>query len=241
MSGQLHEGRPLAVPADGDRVGRGPWARLFASSVVRDEGAATAERGRALARAGAVHAVSVTPGEVAGRVEDGERVESARIATDPVPPRVWHAIARSARGNARLEEAVAGRAQSVHLEHVMTLDWEEPLVPRAGGLLRSCTCRISGCEHVAALAFALAAEIDREPAVLLRWRGCVEEGEPVAPAAPPVPQQGDPWQGGRLPELGPPRPLPVAAVLKRLGPSGVRVVGDPLEAVLERAYAAFSR
>jgi len=74
----------------------------------------------------------------------------------------------------------AGRVQSVHLEHLMIEDWSEPLVPRPYELGRSCSCDGDGepCEHVAALAFAVADEIDADPSLLLRWRGChaVPEG-----------------------------------------------------------------
>jgi hypothetical protein len=138
---------------------------------------------------------------------------------------------------------MTGRAQSVHLEHLMTLDWERPLVPRKRELARACDCHRGGaCEHVAALAYAFAEEIDRDPSALLRWRGvhAVEEAEPdpvvtvetVPPAA---------WEAGSLPEPRPLRPLPVGAVLKRLGPTGLRVGGEDLSDVLERAYAEFAK
>ncbi|MBA3245756.1 MAG: hypothetical protein H0T61_11365, partial [Actinobacteria bacterium] len=38
----------------------------------------------------------------------------------------------------------------------------------------------------------------------------------------------------------PRRPLPPGAVLKRLGPSGLRVGGNDLVDVLQRAYASFA-
>ena len=50
----------------------------------------------------------------------------------------------------------------------------------------------------------------------------------------------DPWRAGPLPEPRPLRPLPVGAVLKRLGPSGVRLRGGDLADVLQRAYASFA-
>ena len=42
----LDEGRPIFIEGDDDRIGRGPWARWFATSVVPDEGSPRAERGR---------------------------------------------------------------------------------------------------------------------------------------------------------------------------------------------------
>jgi hypothetical protein len=220
------------------RSGHGPWARLLASAVVRDEGSALAERGRALVRDGEVGPVEVVQGTLAAQVAGC----SVAITAKPVPPRIWAAMARFARGNRPLEEAVEGRAQSVHLEHLMIEDWSEPLVPRPYELGRSCTCDHEGepCEHVAALAFAVADEI-------LRWRGCVAAPELPAEAAPESPVEpaidltdDDPWRAGALPEPRPLRPLPVGAVLKRLGPSGLDLRGEDLADVLQRAYVSFA-
>ena len=225
--------------------GQGPWARLLAGAVVRDEGSAVAELARALVREGAVGGLEVAQGKLSATVAGC----SVAITAKPVPPRIWTAMTRFARGNHRLEEAVEGRAQSVHLEHVMTEDWSEPLVPRPYELGRTCSCDRDGelCEHVAALAYAVAAGIDADPSLLLRWRGCVaapELPEEAAIAPPPEPTldltDDAPWRAGDLPEPRPLRPLPVGAVLKRLGPSGLSLNGEDLAAVLQRAYASFA-
>ena len=105
---------------------------------------------------------------------------------------------RYARGKPPLEEAVEGRAQSVHLEHLMNIDWEEPLVPPARALVRACTCDEEGCAHVAALAYVIADELDRDPSLLLRFRGCDEEEEPAAVDEPePAPPRSSPATRGR--------------------------------------------
>jgi uncharacterized Zn finger protein len=226
------------------RPGHGPWARLLTTAVVRDEGSAVAERGRALVRDGEVGPVEVEQGTLAANVAGF----SVAITANPVPPRIWAAMARFARNNRPLYEAVEGRAQSVHLEHLMIEDWSEPLVPRPYELGRSCTCdQEDPCEHVAALAFAVADGIDADPSLLLRWRGCVAEPElPTDAAIVSTPEptadltDDDPWRAGALPEPRPLRPLPVGAVLKRLGPSGLQLRGEDLADVLQRAYASFA-
>lgn len=222
-----------------ERIGRGPWARLFASAVVADESSSLAERGRTLVVAGEVEELEIAAGEASARVGSCR----VHVSAEPVSPRIWTAVARFARGNRRLEAGVSGREQSVHLEHLLTVDWEAPLVPRRDAIGRECTCDPGGlCEHVAALAYAVAQEIDRDPSVLLHWRGCGQaeaEAEPEPEVAAPVPT-GDLWLAGTLPPPRPLRPLPVSAVLKRLGPSGVRVGGNDLAEVLERAYAGFA-
>jgi hypothetical protein len=249
----LNEGRPVVVMSDRDRIGHGAWARLFATAVVPDEGSSTAELGRALARGGNVHTVSVAEGTLTADVATGISGDHrVTIAAAPVSPRVWAAMSRFARGNRVLEAGVEGREQSVHLEHLMMEDWSEPLVPRTQALRCACTCGVRACEHVAALAYVIANEIDRDPALLLRWRGCSDvraADEPasapvsaVAPdPAPPVVTEpvGDPWLAGPLPTLHPARPFPVGAVMKRLGPSGLRLGGNDLADVLQRAYTSF--
>jgi hypothetical protein len=218
-------------------IGKGPWARLLATAVVPDESSSVAEHGRRLVQS--VESLVVEAGQLSASVDGCE----VTISAEPVPPRIWTALTRSARNSPQLVAAIEGRAQSVHLEHLMTLDWERPLVPRKRELARVCACDRGGaCEHVAAVAYAFAEEIDRDPRALLRWRGvdAVEEAEPepvVAVETVPAEQ----WEAGPLPEPRPLRPLPVGAVLKRLGPSGLRVGEDDLADVLERAYSEFAK
>lgn len=240
----LGDGRPMFAHGDDDRIGRGPWARWLATSVAPDEGSPRAERGRILARTGQVHSVSVAKGEITARVIGSSGAEyRTALAADPVSPRVWAAVIGSPRGRALFEAAAAGHEQSLQLEHVMTVDWDEPLIPPARSLRRSCTCpdadRTETCKHVVALAYVIADAIDSDPALLLEWRGCSTEPPPVA-AVEPRERTGDPWGAGVLPEIGPPRALPVGSVLKRLGTSGLVVDGLDLRDALEPAYAAFA-
>ena len=240
----LDDGRPLVVASERDRIGQGPWSRLLAGAVVGDEGSGGAERGRRLARGGAVHTVAVVEGSLSGRVEDEGVEHEVEIAAESVPPRIWAAATRSARGNPQIEAAVAGRGQSVQLEHVLAVDWEEPLVPPTRSLRRACSCgRPPACVHLAALAYVLADRIDREPSLLLRWRGCTQraaaERETENEPEPIVATDGI-WEAPPPPELGPRRPLPTGAVLKRLGTSGIQVGALDLAEVLERAYASFA-
>jgi hypothetical protein len=162
---------------------------------------------------------------------------------DPVAPRVWAAVAGSPRGRTLFEAAVAGRSQSLQLEHAMTVDWDEPLIPPGRSVRRSCTCpdadRSGSCKHVSALAYVAAAAVDDDPSLLLEWRGCTAETTPE-PAAPSSEPAADAWAAGPLPEIGAARPLPVGSVLKRLGPSGLVVDGADLRDALEPAYAAFA-
>ena len=165
------------------------------------------------------------------------------IGAEPVPPRIWTAMTRYARTNTQLEAAVEGRAQSVQLEHLMTTDWEQPLVPRTSALALELHLR-PGRRRASTSPRSPTRSRGRSTATrrsLLRWRGCEaqEELEPATPAAPLVMPE-DAWEAGPLPEPRPLRPLPTGAVLKRLGPSGLRVGGTDLAEVLQRAYASFA-
>jgi uncharacterized Zn finger protein len=240
----LNDGRPVLVESHEDRIGRGPWARWLVTAVVPDESSARAERGRTLARTGFVHTVTVAEGVISAYVIGSSGGEYAvTITSAPVPKRVWAMVARSARGKRPLENAVAGREQSVHLQHEMMVDWDEPLLPRAQALRRTCGCpdadRTGACKHVAALAYVIADAIDQDPSLLLRWRGCADP-HVADPDARTLSTETDPWRVGALPQARATRALPAGAVLKRLGRSGIQHAGEDLGDVLQHAYAAFA-
>jgi hypothetical protein len=198
---------------------RGPWARSLLNAVA-GEAQPTVQ----------ADSLEVEVGRLTARVQGCEVVLSA----EPVARASWAAMVRYARGMGPLEQAVAGGLQSTHLDHLLAEDWGEQLIPRRGQIRRECSCDDGeGCEHIAAAGLAFADAIDEDPSRLLRWRGCVEG---------PIPEldRGDPWTGGPLPEPGPPRALPVGAVLKRLGPSGILVGDEDLADVLQAAYRAFA-
>jgi hypothetical protein len=198
----------------------GPWSRSFVAAV-----AGNADRPEL-----AVEALRVDPGEVWAVVEGCEVTLTAHV----IPARIWTSMARYAQGMGQLEQAVEGRLQSVHLEHLLQEDWGELLIPRASQIAQACTCDESeGCEHVAAVAFAFADAIEQTPRILLRWRGVADVNE--TDSAEPA----DPWQGKELSALAEARPMPTYAVLKRLGPSEMYVGGnDDLATALRVAYEA---
>jgi hypothetical protein len=198
----------------------GPWSRSFVAAVAGNGDRPELEVG----------ALRIDPGTIWGVVEGCEVSLTAHV----IPARIWASMARYAQGMGQLEQAVEGRMQSVHLEHLLQEDWGELLIPRASQIAQTCTCDESaGCEHVAAVANAFADEIERTPRVLLRWRGVadVTEAESAAPT--------DPWQGKELSPGAEARPMPTYAVLKRLGPSELSLGGDEdLANALRIAYEA---
>lgn len=199
------------------RIGKGPWARTFAAALA-DEGAPELT----------VEGLRIEPGLITAQV-DGCAVT---ISAPTVPPRIWAAMTSYARNRGPLEQAVRGETQSVQLQHLMAQDWDEPLVPGASAILRTCSCDTGGdCPHVAALARTVAGEIDRDPATLLRWRGCLDA---------PAPSADDPWTGGEPPDVSGATGRPVQSVLHRLGRSGIAHGAGDLVDALGPAYAALA-
>ncbi len=198
-------------------MSRGPWARAV--------GCLTPEVSDTLQ----VTELRVDPSLITARVGDCR----VTLSAPTIPPRIWAAMAGYARGRGALERAVAGEEQLEHLASLMEQDWEEPLVPPRGAVVRLCSCDEGGeCEHVAAVVRAVADAIDDDPAVLLRWRGVLGDG-----AAETV----DPWRGGDLPELPTAPRRPPESVPNRFGASGIRVGDEDLVEVLVRAYAVWKR
>jgi hypothetical protein len=198
----------------------GPWSRSVVAAV-----AGRAERPKL-----EVTNLRIDAGTIRAHVEGCEVTLTAPL----IAKRMWASMARYAQGMGQLEEAVEGRIQSVHLEHLLEEDWDEQLIPRPRSITQTCECdEDTPCDHTAAVAHAFADEIERSPRVLLRWRGVVGtvDAERIEPA--------DPWQGAELSPSPPPRPMPDYAVLKRLGPSVLAVGGeDELGNALRAAYEA---
>jgi uncharacterized Zn finger protein len=199
----------------------GPWSRSFIAAV-----AGNAERPDL-----EVTDLRIEPGVISARVDGCE----VTLTAAPIPQRIWTAMTRYAKGMGQLEDAVDGRVQSVHLEHLLEEDWGEQLIPRPRAIVRVCSCdERAGCGHVAAVAHCVAEKVEHTPRFILHWRG-VGGGDDSRTASPE-----SPWQGAQLDRSKVARPMPTHAVAKRLGPSGVAVsAGEDLEVALRRAYDAF--
>jgi uncharacterized Zn finger protein len=196
----------------------GPWSRSFVAAV-----AGNADRPDLK-----VGALRIDPGTIWAVVEGCEVTLTAHV----IPARIWSSMTRYAQGMGQLEQAVEGRIQSVHLEHLLQEDWGELLIPRASAIAQSCTCDESeGCEHVAAVGYAFADEIERTPRIILRWRGVADVAEAATAAS------ANPWEGKELSAHAEARPMPTHAVLERLGASEMYVGGnEDLANALRVAY-----
>ena len=179
----------------------GPWSRAFLDALPHGV--------RHLEVSDTVSDLRIESSLITARV-DGR---SVTLSAQPIPAGVWAAIAGQ----------VTPDRQSVELAQLLEHTWEEPLVPEE-------LVRVGSDEDVAALTRAVAAEIERDPSVLLRFRGY---------AARPV-GDDEAWQGGELPPLPPPARRPPDSVPKRFGASGIPTADGELVEVLVRAYRAFA-
>lgn len=154
------------------------WARRWMAALDGFGWAGRLSRGRSYARNGRVVDVEITPGLVKARVQGSERqpyrveMSLARFP-DTVWDRVIGALARQALYTAKL---LAGELPA---EVVQLCDTAEaPLFPsHPNDITMKCSCPdwAVPCKHVAAVHYALAAELDRDPFLLFRLRGRTRE------------------------------------------------------------------
>jgi uncharacterized Zn finger protein len=135
-------------------------------------------RGRAYARNGRVLDVEVSTGAIRARVQDAQpRPYRIEMAVEPFADQVWDrvigALARQAIYAAKL---LAG---DLPAEVVQLCDSAEAhLFPgHPDDIVMRCSCPewAVPCKHVAAVHYAFAAELDRDPFLLFRLRGRTRE------------------------------------------------------------------
>jgi uncharacterized Zn finger protein len=154
------------------------WARRWMSTLDGFGWAGRLSRGRAYARNRRVVDVDVSPGVVRARVQ-GSRTAPYRIemTVEPFSDAVWDRVVGSlARQAIYTAKLLAGELPA---EVVQLCDTAEaPLFPgHPDEIAMRCSCPdwAVPCKHVAAVHYALAAELDRDPFLLFRLRGRTRE------------------------------------------------------------------
>ncbi|MFG2515287.1 SWF or SNF family helicase [Streptomyces sp. NPDC048584] len=171
--------------------------------------------GRALARAGAVGAVSVRPGRITAVVQDRDRTpHRADVLLQELSGEQWDQFLAMTAERAGHVAALLDREMPTHLVE----DAESAgvgLLPGLGDLEPECECGgWDHCGHTAALCYQVARLLDQDPFVLLLMRGRGERallealearGEASAGRTAPEPDGVDPAEayaaGDILPSL----------------------------------------
>ncbi len=149
------------------------WVRACEESAY---GEADLKAARALARAGAVGAITVTEGRFLAAVEDGDELWSTSTGLPLLEERDRSAFVEAVAAEAgRLPALLAGELPHALVEHAEESGVE--LLPFGGELEASCTCAawIDPCSHALAAAYQVGWLADADPFVLLALRGLPRE------------------------------------------------------------------
>lgn len=253
--GRGRRGRPL---------GESWWSQRFLAVLESFDSGFRVDRGRDYARRGRVRNLNVEPGELRAVVQGSRRMPySVRVTYPPVPAEDWLRVARAMAHQALFAaRLLAGELPHEAVDVFASLG--VPLFPDDGsGFRSSCTCpdEVNPCKHIAALFYAFAEALDRDPFLLFRWRGRSKEaliadlralraGEEVPHPSPEVDQLEARRERARRStfwdqdvDLGTISIHPAAAevpdaLLRQLGPTGVRIADQDLVARLGPLYQA---
>jgi uncharacterized Zn finger protein len=239
-------------------IGRQWWSRRFVDVLESFADRSRLHRGRAYARRGQVIDLKVRPYEVSARVQ-GSQPEPYEVAigVNAIDEDDWRVV------EAELASRAVFRARLLAGEMPPQIEWVfaelgVPLFPEsAHDLHLMCDCPDYGdpCKHAAAVLYLLAEAFDRDPFLLLEWKGRSRErllrGVRRLPAegAPDPFDVGDEpltaagfWTAGpglaALRERPPAPPAPPDLLLRLLDPPAVKVRRRPLVDVLGPAYEA---
>lgn len=248
-------------------LGESWWSQRFLGVLETFDSGFRVDRGRDYARRGRVRNLGVETGEIHAQVQGSRRVPYAVRVTYPAIPaedwtRVERAMAEQALFAARL---LAGELP--HEAEDLFRGCGIALFPDQDALFRSsCTCpdEINPCKHVAALFYAFADALDGDPFLLFRWRGRTKERliadlralrageEPPTGSEETAEADGTRAEAARRStfwdqevDLSSIPIHPVAAevpdaVLRQLGPTGVRIENQDLATRLEPLYRAIA-
>jgi uncharacterized Zn finger protein len=175
-------GTRAPVPVQGGllaRSQRGPigetwWSRRFLSAVEAALVGGRSSRGRSYARKGQVVQLQVEPAVISAVVQGSRPTPyNVCIAMPTVDGGKWeHILAALAREAMYSASMLAGELPH-EIEEVFSAAGV-PLFPSpTSRLSTSCTCPdwANPCKHVAAVCYLVAEQLDRDPFVLLAWRG----------------------------------------------------------------------
>lgn len=213
-------------------------------------------RGDEDVRRGRVGNLEVEPGRIAAKVRgESSRWYDVEIRVEPFDDATWDAIVAELAAELRFTASLVAGELPRDVGHVVEAAGAS-LFPGPDELDASCPCDddVMPCRHVAAVHFAFAGELDRDPFLLLRVRGrhrsallaalraersgsTVSEGEQRETELEPVGPEGFYDAGHDLEAIAlhPSKTDEPGALIDRLGPPPGVKDPDPLVGLIERA------
>jgi uncharacterized Zn finger protein len=156
------------------QIGETWWSRRFITILEALGMGPRLQRGRAYARAGQVLDLAVAPGTVSARVQGSRaRPYRVRVALDRFPEADW-TLVESALAARALYSAKLLAGELPHSVEEVFASCALSLFPTSAAELEmSCSCPdwAVPCKHIAATFYLLAEAFDRDPFLVLAWRG----------------------------------------------------------------------
>jgi uncharacterized Zn finger protein len=173
-SGPIRVDNGIRATSRRGAIGSSWWSRRFLEVLECLELGGRLTKGRSYARAGQVLGLEVAAGSVSATVQ-GSRREPYRVEIElrPIWPAQWERIERAISEQAIFTAKLLAGEMPEDLEDVFT-DLGMTLFPdSAEDLSMECTCPDWSvpCKHVAATLYLLAEAFDRDPFLVLTWRG----------------------------------------------------------------------
>jgi uncharacterized Zn finger protein len=155
-------------------IGSSWWSRRFIDVLEDLDLGTRLASGRRYARAGQVLKLEVTAGSVTSSVQGSRpRAYEVSIGLTQIWPTKWERIERALASQVIFSAKLLAGDMPEDLERVFT-ELRQPLFPEsADELTMECSCPDWSvpCKHVAATLYLLAEAFDRDPFLILAWRG----------------------------------------------------------------------
>ena len=173
-SGPIRVDNGIRARSKRGAIGSSWWSRRFIDVLEDLDLGTRLASGRRYARTGQVLTLEVTAGAVAATVQGSRpRPYEVSIELKQIWPTHWERIERALANQVIFSAKLLAGDMPQDLERVFT-ELRQPLFPRsADELTMECSCPDWSvpCKHVAAALYLLAEAFDRDPFLILAWRG----------------------------------------------------------------------
>jgi uncharacterized Zn finger protein len=173
-SGPIRVDNGIRAKSRRGAIGSSWWSRRFIDVLESLELGGRLAKGRSYARSGQVLGLEVAAGSVSATVQ-GSRSEPYRVDIElrPIWPAQWERVERTISEQAIFSAKLLAGEMPQDLERVFEQLGMSLFPEDADELTMDCSCPDWSvpCKHVAAALYLLAEAFDRDPFLVLTWRG----------------------------------------------------------------------